>query len=526
MNINITPLSNVVGEIDAFATMKSFLVVFAFLFALFNLVLLSEVFVPTLTLHLSLEPSLTVVVAMVLAFLFSLLIPLSFVFWDWAARKPWSVLAFFTGSLLGIAVMTSIGAGIAMFGLVIEKVTESENMIGKVILICFSLTSLTGLILGLLIESTKFRTWLWKSACIIFFLLFLVLFSILFIQNPDARFEVLVLCGQFILTICGVVLALIAVKHRIILSSDVPRELLYGAYHHSCFWTRVAYLAGLPSSLWNKSGLKKLAFWLFLLSRPTVYIGALTIASVPIGLYPEKFLTVVFGILLVALGHLMFHKGKTLASRYVWEPNDLNSKEQPILFLRSFEDDQLTFKRSTWNILGKWLSLWSFRKNTDETMIDEVAQFGPVVALGSPTDSHAPYGASRYYASHDEWKDVITKTAREALTIVLVAGKTQGVKWEYKLLKDNGLLNKTLLLFSPTVSQEENLSYLKEYCEITGITVSSNFGTDERLIGIIFTDEGYQPLTASKPSVAPYLIAIRSHFRNISTKQLSLSLNL
>ena len=31
--------------------------------------------------------------------------------------------------------------------------------------------------------------------------------------------------------------------------------------------------------------------------------------------------------------------------------------------------------------LARWLDLWSFRQNLDEAMVDELAQFGPVVAL-------------------------------------------------------------------------------------------------------------------------------------------------
>lgn len=82
-------------------------------------------------------------------------------------------------------------------------------------------------------------------------------------------------------------------------------------------------------------------------------------------------------------------------------------------------------------------------------MVDEVEAFGPVVALGRPGETNAPFGGKRYYASHEEWQDVVTQTARRAFAIVLASGESPGLRWEFELLRREQLLERTVLLLHP-----------------------------------------------------------------------------
>ena len=47
----------------------------------------------------------------------------------------------------------------------------------------------------------------------------------------------------------------------------------------------------------------------------------------------------------------------------------------------------------------------SWRRNADEALIDEIAQYGPVVALGRPGEKHVPFGAQRHYEAHETWQE-------------------------------------------------------------------------------------------------------------------------
>ena len=48
-----------------------------------------------------------------------------------------------------------------------------------------------------------------------------------------------------------------------------------------------------------------------------------------------------------------------------------------------------------------------------EAMIDEIAQYGPVVALGMPGEKKIPFGAMRYYSTHEDWQKIVTETAKQ-----------------------------------------------------------------------------------------------------------------
>ena len=95
---------------------------------------------------------------------------------------------------------------------------------------------------------------------------------------------------------------------------------------------------------------------------------------------------------MLAAGHGLFAWGKRSAAAMPWHPLQNSDDERaPVLFLRSFEDDQFQFRRPSWQLHMRWFDLWSFRRNVNEAMIDEVALYGPVVALGRPGDREAPF---------------------------------------------------------------------------------------------------------------------------------------
>jgi hypothetical protein len=99
----------------------------------------------------------------------------------------------------------------------------------------------------------------------------------------------------------------------------------------------------------------------------------------------------------------------------------------PILYLRSFQDDQAfrLFERSLARFNG----------------------LGPLIALGSPGDAGQPRGGYYSYVSSDQWKDRITEYMQRARIIILVPAVTEGVDWEIATIKNLGFLEKTALVF-------------------------------------------------------------------------------
>jgi hypothetical protein len=298
-----------------------------------------------------------------------------------------------------------------------------------------------------------------------------------------------------------------AVHLRTLLFEHRPRELLFGALPPNKFWVRMAALFGLPSTMWTRSSLERPALWAFLLSRPLVYLGASL----------AKSHMLLLASLLIGLGHYAFAGGKKLAAQSIWTPSRENDKRAPILFLRSFEDDQFDFKRPWWKFWLRWFDLWSFRRNADEVMVDELGFYGSVVALGQPGEQEAPFGAMRHYSSHNDWQSVVTDAARRAQAIILVAGESPGLRWEFDLLHREHLVNRTILLLHPDPTRD-----VANHRAIAWLTRDEtwlsrlNLPRSVRPVALLQSSSGPYLLTADKPSAATYVVALRAHFQQCS----------
>ncbi len=317
------------------------------------------------------------------------------------------------------------------------------------------------------------------------------------------------------------------------LASKAPRPVLLGFLKSARLSRRFAYLFGLPSSMWRAASLSRFSSWLLLASRPMVYVS-FGVAS--FGLDIQRFTTYdsfgweeqntsfgwspyalaafAVGAALLVLGHAAFAFGKRLAARRIWEPEVTSTNAPaPILFLRSFEDDQLGISRSWLDLPGRWLDLWSFRRNVDEMMIDEFAQLGPVIALGKPGEISAKFGAQRRYASHDDWQELIVDAAARAKAIVVAAGETPGLVWEYDLLRSRGYLEKTIFLFPPFALTSERASKsLARFAEAYPELDPRSRLDGDSLIALTVENGAARPWTAKRPSASAYLVALRRFF--------------
>lgn len=84
---------------------------------------------------------------------------------------------------------------------------------------------------------------------------------------------------------------------------------------------------------------------------------------------------------------------------------------RPVLFLRSFREDQAVLPRPSHTLLGKVLALGLPPQTLDELLLDEGTLYGPVVALGNPQDLMPPYGAARGYFSNKDWTGAVVTYA-------------------------------------------------------------------------------------------------------------------
>lgn len=530
MTIDITALAGLVGRLDVSAALRSFTVVMAFIFVILNLTVI-YLGVGELLVWDFEEASTTVVfIAFLLTAVIAAFGPLVFLFWDWAARKPWRHISAVSGALMGGFGFAFVGGiiGGLVFMIQQEEPLDSEwwKLLPLTIPMVFILAGLCGWLFS---QSKQYRLFFIGINVGVLGLAVagLVGYFLLVIGEGDDLF---VESSPFLVVAALAIVAFVswlfirAIRHRILLSADRPRELLLGALHNKGFWARLSFLAGLPSSLWRPSALMTPAFWAFIVSWPMVYAGFLLVQR-------DEFrglgvgITVVIGLTLIAGGHAMFYLGKRLAARSAWVPENPSDKRAPILFLRSFNNDQLKFKRKWWDIFGRWIDIWSFRRNADEAMIDEIAQYGPVVALGVPGEKKVPFGARRYYSSHDAWQDIVARTAKSAEAVVVGAGDSPSLKWEYEMLASEGLLDRTILLFPPGLTDSgANQAALAIFLETTKIDIDFDIPKDRDMIALLKGEAGYGLLTAADATASAYILALRAHFQKPSASQLADSL--
>jgi hypothetical protein len=120
-------------------------------------------------------------------------------------------------------------------------------------------------------------------------------------------------------------------------------------------------------------------------------------------------------------------------------------RRAPILFLRSFEDDERPAWRSPLkDFAAAQFQLFDFSIETQ--LGDHFRRFGPFIAVGSPLDDVPQTGAARAKLRKDEWRGVLIDWMAAASTVVMLAGKTMSVTWELARLIEGHHLNKLILL--------------------------------------------------------------------------------
>jgi len=514
--VDLTPLSKLIRDLDVSATLKAFFAVLAPLIVIGNL---GAIYSP-IAMILDFDFDSLLAAALMIISILAAFAPLGFIVTDWIPRREAGrYLSAITGAGLGLLGILAVSQALGASTFLVQEAEWAPYEAGRWIL-SGAVALVLALIVGRMVARSIRLRRVMLGALLFPFIIFIVVVAfqnIAELQGPedsDDLWTVLLVIAATAILIWFIVRG---VRIRLLLSGTRPRSMLFGELRGG-FWVRMAFLVGLPSSMWRLTAMRRPSFWLFIVSRPLVYVGAALLAA---NLERLGFVVALgLGIVVIAAGHLAFVAAKRLAARDVWRPEQVGEISPPILFLRSFDDDQFDFKRPIWDLRGRWFDLWSLRSNADQALIDEVAQYGPVVALGRPGETKAPFGALRHYATNEEWQTVITDTARRAQAIIIAAGDSEGVLWEYDLLKREGLIDRTLLLFRPGSGEAAvNRRALEAFC--SALNVSYEFEADHHMVALLQTDSGPVLLTTRRNLASAYVTAIRAHFQRCSIRALS-----
>jgi hypothetical protein len=144
-------------------------------------------------------------------------------------------------------------------------------------------------------------------------------------------------------------------------------------------------------------------------------------------------------------GNKNLYQAKRLVDPSVKEERGRDNR-RPVLFLRSFVEDRVDSR-----------SMWMGNAPTVEAGITPTARrYGPFIAIAEPGQL-TPGGAARESFAGESWRAAVQSWSDEALFVVLLAGKTQGVRWEIIEMLRRTHLSKFVVLL-PRVRAEELLT--------------------------------------------------------------------
>jgi hypothetical protein len=121
-----------------------------------------------------------------------------------------------------------------------------------------------------------------------------------------------------------------------------------------------------------------------------------------------------------------------------------SDRRRPVLFLRSFKDDA-----SVTSATGAGEPADPEQIERLEDVLAGVAgSYGPLIAVGEPGVLPRS-GAARAYYAGDDWREAVKTWMDQALFIVMIAGFTEGVRWELDTAIERGHAEKLVLIFPP-----------------------------------------------------------------------------
>jgi hypothetical protein len=220
--------------------------------------------------------------------------------------------------------------------------------------------------------------------------------------------------------------------------------------------------------------------------------------------------TSAIGVGLLAVGGFAFRAARRRARASAARLRASDGR-RPILYLRSFDDDDLPLA-SVVSARRPFLEFFRVRGGDpfEEAIAWQLAPHGPVVAVGRPGRPLASLGAARDLLAEGDWRSGVTERMREAQAVVLVIGTTEGLAWEVAQLVDDGQLAKTVFLLPPTdpAALQRRLSHCDETLRAKGVAGFFAVGATAGALAVVQVDGGWQALVADVRDEASYRAAV------------------
>jgi hypothetical protein len=224
------------------------------------------------------------------------------------------------------------------------------------------------------------------------------------------------------------------------------------------------------------------------------------------------------GYALVILGALGYRGARRLgsaeASRLM-----LRDTRPPVLYLRSFGDDDLKVRTAT---MGRPSLVEQFSPGRfdsfEEVVVRHLSRVGPVVAINPPGTKLAPLGAARETLTSADWQSAVASRMARSSLIVCVAppeSVTEGFLWELQAVSASRYWRKTLIVVPP-VSAEDLLARWQAFWQACGKLWPFTLPMPAEDLGalvIAFRNNRWSLITADRRSEWSYGAALKQAAR-------------
>lgn len=184
----------------------------------------------------------------------------------------------------------------------------------------------------------------------------------------------------------------------------------------------------------------------------------------------------------------------------------------PLLFLRSFRDDQVTLQPPKGAIIRFPFAGLPSLRTLDHILVERFLTVGPIVALMSPEERAPPFGAVRRRLDHADWQREVERLAHSARRIVFVFDETvligeKGISWEIAFIgQDPELRGKTVFVIHPDKARNQALWH--SVGERIGLSLPDT--TKPMLSCNVAAGGAITATTASRFDATTVLLALRS----------------
>ncbi|RZL86245.1 MAG: hypothetical protein EOP82_30565 [Variovorax sp.] len=225
--------------------------------------------------------------------------------------------------------------------------------------------------------------------------------------------------------------------------------------------------------------------------------------------------TIVGPAITLAIGRLFFALSRRLRSlalrRSLKTATELRRDDlrPPILFLRSFRDDQVSLSEAPLPFALRFFDPGVEAQTLEALVIRSMAPIGPVIAIGNPADTLPPLGAARSYLENEDWQGVIRFLIAEARIVVISLDDTPGVQWELREIAAQDALRKTLAILPPRFTDRQH-QYLRILADALASARTPIGIASVHTIGFLFADSGrVVSIDAGRSSELEYDLALR-----------------